>query len=322
MSETPFNLYDKPSKNAFEQIGARFAAAFAPPPSDEDPPPTTAGAPEGPLFNTFGPDWLQFTATSGWVWDKPFQHLLYDQLNRLTRGEVRRFMVSLPIRHSKSETVTVRYSAWRIERDPSTRIIVGAYSHDHAVRFSRKIRRLVRDRGVKLNPEVQKQDEWETLEGGGVRAAGVGGGVTGLGADLIVIDDPIKSRAEADSAVYRENTWEWYKDDLWTRQEPGCSIILIMSRWHEDDLSGRLIQTQKEGGEVWEHLHIPALAEEDDLLGRQPGQALWPERYDEVALKNSLRVLGKSFYALYQGRPQPAEGSMFRREWFRYFSIE
>ena len=232
---------------------------------------------------------------------------------------------------------------------------------------------------------VNSEAEWETTEGGGVRAVGVGAGVTGFGADLIIIDDPVKSRAEAESETYRERVWNWFNDDIYTRLEPDGKIILIQTRWHEDDLAGRLLrEAREEGGEQWEVISLPALAESDagtqrlregeetgsppyeggvasasddgvvlckshhagistdphtenhpvgetptpllrkeggrfsDPLGRTEGQALCPERFDEEKLDQIRKKLGSySFAALYQQRPVPAEGGLFKRAWFR-----
>ena len=192
------------------------------------------------------------------------------------------------------------------------------------------------------------ESEWETPQRGGVRAVGVGAGITGYGAHLIIVDDPVKSRAEAESETCRERVWNWFNDDLYTRLEPDGKIILIQTRWHEDDLAGRLLREAREGGEQWEVISLPALAESGitndefqitncepdseirnssfiirnsqstDPLGRAPGEALCPERYDEKKLARIRRKLGSySFAALYQQRPAPAEGGQFKRAWFR-----
>jgi len=272
----------------------------------------------------FGPRWLRGTAPKTWRWEWEYQQRIYQALDRITRGECRRMMLFVPPRHTKTETVTVRYSAWRIEREPTERVIVAAYNQDQANLYARKIRRIVQAR-VPLAKDSKRVDEWETAEGGGLIARGVGAGVTGRGGNLIVIDDPVKSREEADSDAYRERCWDWYTNDLWTRQEPGCAILLILTRWHEDDLAGRLLQAQKDGGEFaeqWEVLNFPALAEENDPLGREPGEALCPERFDEHGLQVAKTVLGRNFYALYQGRPQAAEGAIFKQSWFRYHTEE
>ncbi len=204
--------------------------------------------------------------------------------------------------------------------------------------------------------------EWETPEGGGVRAVGVGAGVTGYGANLIIIDDPVKSRAEAESETMREKVWNWFNDDIYTRLQPDGKIILIQTRWHEDDLAGRLLrEAAEEGGEQWDVISLPALSEPpavaggltqstttaesqesslgntvssgefsndqlqppataggSDPLGRAPGEALCPAWFDENSLDRVKRKLGGySFAALYQQRPAPAEGGLFKRAWFR-----
>lgn len=270
-------------------------------------------------------DWLA-AVESQWTWNWSHQKLIYEKLTAITAGEQRRLMIFLPPRHSKSETVTVRYSAWRLERDPRLNIILGSYNQKLANRFSRKIRRIA-ERRIDLSAERKAAEEWETRSGGGVRAVGAGAGVTGFGAGLIMIDDPIKNRAEAESAVFRERVWNWFSDDIYTRLEPNGAIVLIQTRWHEDDLAGRLLTRMKNGGEQWAVVTLPALAERPpktkeggwvDDLGRREGEALCPERYDRNALLRIRRQLGSySFAALYQQRPVPSEGGLFKRAWFK-----
>lgn len=227
-------------------------------------------------------------------------------------------MLFVPPRHGKSEMVTVRYSAWWLERDPAQRVIIGAYNQTLANKFSRKVRKIARDR-IELNRERVAVDDWETEVGGGLRAVGVGAGVTGMGGDLIIIDDPVKNREEAGSPTYRDRVWDWYTDDLYTRQEPGAAIILIMTRWHEDDLAGRILNS--EDAENWEVVKLPALALADDQLGREVGAALCPERYPLDELNKFKMVLGRSFYALYQQDPQEQEGDIFKRSDFKYMDV-
>lgn len=223
-------------------------------------------------------------------------------------------MLFVPPRHGKSSMVTVRYPVWRLEREPEKRIIVAAYNQTLANKFSRQARRIAVER-INVSEERTAVEEWETVEGGGFRAIGVGGGITGQGGHLIVIDDPVKNREEASSEVYREKVWEWYTDDLYTRLEPGGAIILIQTRWHEDDLAGRILQSEDVGN--WTVVSLPAEAEEGDLLGREIGQALCEERYPKEVLERIHRVLGsRSYHALYQQSPQPDEGGMFKRHWF------
>lgn len=256
--------------------------------------------------------WLR-THFPTWEWDQPHHRAIRRQLQRISDGEINKLMLFVPPRHGKSEMVTVRYSAYCMERNPETRVIVAAYNQTMADKFSRKIRKIARER-IQLNTERTAVDDWETLAGGGLRAAGVGGGVTGMGGNLIVIDDPIKSREEADSATYRDRVWDWYTDDLYTRREPGASMILIMTRWHLDDLAGRILDS--EDGPNWEVIHIPALAMEDDPLGRQVGEALWPERVPAHEIETLKAFNPRGFWALYQGMPQPEGGAVFLRDWW------
>lgn len=296
--------------------------------------------------------WINTTVLN-WTWHWPHQLYLYDKLEMVTTGETKRLMILMPPRHSKSETVTVRYTAWRMVREPASNIILGCYNQRLANRFSRKIRRIVGGE-IALSKERKAADEWETLDGGSMCAVGVGAGVTGYGANLIVIDDPVKNRSEAESKAYRENTWDWFNDDIYTRLEPNAAIILIQTRWHEDDLAGRLLSESKNGGERWEVVSLPAIAErseetpvltdakgskqlvadqvgfalrahEDksvlapsgDPLGREPGEALCPDRYDIRALRRIEKKLGSySFAALYQQNPVPLDGGIFKRAWF------
>jgi len=257
--------------------------------------------------------WL-YEVTPAFTWDAPHLDFVRQRLEAIERGELNRLMIYLPPRHGKSELATVRYPVWRMQRDPSLSVIVGAYNVTLAQLFSRKSRAIA-GRYLALGDERKTADEWETEQGGIFRAAGVGSGVTGRGARLIVIDDPVKSREEANSPAYRERVWNWYRDDLYTRLEPGGAIILIMTRWHEDDLAGRILAS--EDGPNWTVVSLPALAEDDDPLGRQPGAALWPARFDEVDLERIRTVLGtRSFTALYQQRPTALEGGLFKRAWF------
>lgn len=225
-------------------------------------------------------------------------------------------MIFMPPRHCKSETVTVRLPAYVLENWPWFRVMIGAYNQILANKFSRKTRRIAETR-FPLSPDRTAVEDWETAEGGGLRAVGVGSGVTGQGANGIIVDDPIKSREEANSEAYREKVWDWYTDDLYTRLEPGGFIILIMTRWHEDDLAGRILRS--EDGPNWTKLVLPAIAEENDPLGRAEGEALCPARYSLDDLLSIKKVLGSSFQALYQQRPSAAEGELFKREWWRYY---
>ena len=175
--------------------------------------------------------------------------------------------------------------------------------------FSRKSRRLAQA-FLPMDGTRQAANEWTTAVGV-VRRGRRRASPAGRTADRI--DD--QSRARENSPAYRERVWNWYRDDLYTRLEPGGAIILIMTRWHEDDLAGRILAS--EDGPNWTVVSLPALAEDEDPLGRAPGAALWPARFDEVDLERIRTVLGtQSFTALYQQRPTALEGGLFKRGWF------
>ena len=265
------------------------------------------------------PAWLPKTAPKDWVWDWPHQLYLYDILQDVTSGVCDRLMISMPPRHTKSETITIRYVAWRICCDPKIRVVVACYNAEHAERFSRKIKRIVSQAGVKLSGERKAASEWETTAGGGLRAVGVGSGITGMGFDLLMIDDPVKSREEADSDAYRNRCYAWYTDDLYTRQEPWAAVILVMTRWHQDDLAGRILASPE--AKEWRRVSLPAICEgEADELGRDIGEALCPDRYDIPELERIKGVMGSyAFNALYQGSPSPPEGDLIKKAWFRFW---
>jgi predicted phage terminase large subunit-like protein len=153
------------------------------------------------------------------------------------------------------------------------------------------------------------------VQGGGFRAVGVGGGVTGQGGDLIIVDDPVKNREEAESLTYRDKVWDWFTNDLYTRLEPGGAIIVIMTRWHKDDIVGRILES--ETADQWTRIRLPAEAEACDPLGRSEGAALCPYRYPLPVLADIHKVLGRDYTALYQQSPQPREGGMFKDHWFK-----
>jgi hypothetical protein len=257
--------------------------------------------------------WLE-AASPGW--SRGWRHLDYvrQHLADVTAGRCPRLAIFLPPQHGKSEMVTVRYPVWRLEGDPALRVAVACYNQKHANRFSRKARRIAGRRGLTVEADRSAVDEWETAAGGGLRAVGVGSGVTGNPVDLLVIDDPIKNREEAESEAYRERVKEWYADDLYTRLQPGAPVILIQTRWHGDDLAGWILAGPD--APSWRVVSLPAEAEEGDPLGRAPGEPLCPERFDAAELAARRRVLGPSYYALYQQRPVPRGGGMVKRAWF------
>lgn len=277
-------------------------------------------------------DWLPLaTPAYNWTWRQT--RYIAKKMDELRQGYFKNVMFFLPPRHTKSETITVRYPAYDLERDPKRRIAITSATATLAEKFSRKTRAIVRARGaVNLNLERQSVNDWLTQEGGGLRAVGVGGTIVGQGFDLLIMDDPIKAREDADSQAFRDKLWDWYTDDLYTRREPGASMVLIETRWHEDDLAGRILETNQIGTEdEWVVISLPALCEGNDPAdflpprsievhlddGRVCGEALCPERYNEKELLAIRETMQGSFDALYQQRPAPEEGDIFKRDWFK-----
>lgn len=265
--------------------------------------------------------------------------LLCDALDRIVAGRLRRLMVFMPPGSAKSTYASIRFPAYYLGRSPQSSIIATSYGDILATSFGRKVRNLVSTReygalfpAVRLAEDSRAKGEWETSGGGSYFAAGVGSGITGRRGDLGLIDDPVKGRHEADSEVMRDGIWSWYKSDFLTRLKPGASQIIIQTRWHEDDLSGRLLPENWAGGwgdvlcsdgQDWRVISIPAQAEEDDALGRAPGEWLWPEWFTEAfwletrAAQDDVR----NWSSLYQQRPQPQEGTFFQRDWFRRYRV-
>ena len=204
--------------------------------------------------------------------------------------------------------------------DPQAAIITASHTAELADRFGRRVRNLVNEHaatlGYELSADNQAAGRWETTAGGEFYAIGVGGGVTGRRADLTIIDDPVKSRADADSPSIRESIWQWWQSDLMTRLKPAAKVVLIQTRWHEDDLAGRLLNDMAGGGRAWEVLRLPMEAEQDDPLGRSPGELLWPEWFNDAMRVDAKRDT-RTWSALYQQRPVPATGDYFQADWLR-----
>jgi predicted phage terminase large subunit-like protein len=257
----------------------------------------------------------------------PHLKLLNDAFLEVAAGACRRLAVFMPPRHGKSSFLSHWAPAWYLGTYPERRVIQCGYGDEFATISGRMVRDTIDEacrEGVFSTPvrrDLRAADDWQ-LQGhrGGLLAAGIGGAITGRGADLLLIDDPIKSRAEADSPAFRRRLWDWYTNDAYTRLEPGGAVVLIQTRWHQDDLAGRLLQAMAdESGDWWQIINLPAFAEEDDLLGREMGQPLWPERYPREELLKIKAVLGSYGWAsLYQQRPAPREGGFFKAEWFTY----
>lgn len=245
-----------------------------------------------------------------------------------------RLLLQAPPRHGKSEIVSRRFPAFALGRNPELSMIATSYGLDLASRMNRDVQRIITSRSYsEIFPKtrlfgkniktiadgsfLRNSETFEVVEHSGVyRCAGVGGGITGMGADVLLIDDPIKDASQAYSETYRERVWDWYTSTAYTRLMPGGGILLVMTRWHEDDLAGRLLEAERQGGEHWDVVNYPAIAEEKELH-RNIGQALHPERYDLERLHAIKLAVGSAVWnALYQQRPAPEDGAMFKRHWF------
>ena len=245
--------------------------------------------------------------------------LIAERLEAVERGAIDRLMVFLPPRAGKSELVSRRWPAWLMGRDPTRQIIGASYSAELAADFGRDVRNQVGSAeyravfpGVALAADSAAAARWNSSAGGSYVAVGVGGSITGRGAHIAIIDDPVKDRAEADSETIRERVWGWYRSTLYTRLMPSPgrrsgAIVVCQTRWHDDDLSGRLLNERD--GDRWEVLTLPAIGAD--------GAALWPERYPLDALERIRAAVGpREWSALYQQQPQPDDGTYFQRAWF------
>lgn len=211
--------------------------------------------------------------------------------------------ISVPPRHSKTESI-LHSVPWRMMRDPTVEIAYATYEANLAYSKSRRMRELAEDAGVKIKRAARGVQEWQTEQGGRLIATGVGGPLTGRGADLLIIDDPIKNRQDAESAVIRQKVWDWFTSTALTRVEPGGSVIVCHTRWHDDDLIGRIRQEFPD----WIGIDMPALDESDPERPR----ALWPSRWPLHELLKKRRLVGEyDWSALYQGQPRPKGGRLF-----------
>lgn len=279
----------------------------------------------------------------------PAEHhyLICEKLEAVERGDIRRLMIEMPPRHGKSELASRRFPSWFLGRNPEKSIIAASYNSDLASDFGRDVRNIVKENQFKmlfntsLAADSAAAGRWHTDKGGSYVSAGVGTSVTGRGAHVLLIDDPFKDRKEADSETVRDNVYNWYLSTAYTRLEGEVleqdhdplwrdveqaeqegkrfegAIVVINTRWHEDDLSGRLLRDMEAGADQFERLALPAINEH--------GEALWPAKYPISRLneiKATLtRVSNREWNSLYQQKPTAEEGGFFRREWFKRYKI-
>lgn len=259
---------------------------------------------------------IPFTRYTNAQYQAARHHLsIAEALEKVESGEIDRLMIFMPPRHGKSELASRRFPAWYLGRNPAKQIISASYSSDLSGDFGREVRNIVADPlyrnvfDVELRQDSKAANRWHTDQDGVYVSAGVCTAITGRGADIALIDDPFKDRQEADSQTRREHVYRWYQSTLYTRLMPNAAIILIQTRWHEDDLAGRLLTKMEEGGDQWTVVELPALSD--------AGEALWPEWYPVPALQRIQTAVGpREWSALYQQKPQPDEGTFFQRDYF------
>lgn len=270
-----------------------------------------------------------------------------EKLEAVASGEIKRLMIFMPPRHGKSELASRRFPAWFLGNYPDRSIIAASYNSELAGDFGREVRNLVNTPeyralfDVRLADDSQAAGRWHTSKGGGYVAAGVGTAITGRGAHILLVDDPFKDRESADSEVIREKTYKWYLSTAYTRLEGSITeedpdplwrefkaeikqgeakpfegaIVIIQTRWHEDDLSGRLLEDMSNGADQFEVLSLSATKENDTI-------ALWPGKYPIERLMEIKRALPhRDWEALYQQNPTPDEGTFFKREWFKRYRL-
>lgn len=264
--------------------------------------------------------------------------LLIAELEQVRSGDLKRMKVHMPPQHGKS-TVVQYFCAFMFGDNPDIRIVLGSYNMKLARKASRAVKAIMGSSayrqlfpksklGGAASKDTANTADYFEIEGrrGYFMSAGVDSSLTGYSYDIGIIDDPVKSRAEAESEVYRENTHDWYKSTFYTRKSGDAAILVIQTRWHQDDLSGRLeLVDEGEGAEGWRTISLPAIAEEPiaDYDPRKVGEALWADRYDTNNLKKTETTVGVyEFSALYQQTPQPSSGGLFKREKFQIIDQE
>lgn len=241
-----------------------------------------------------------------------------------------RLIITMPPQEGKSTRVAKDFPTWVLTQNPDARIVTASYSQALANRNGLAIRRNITTNpvlGLNIAPDNGAVADW-TIAGhdGGVLSVGIGAGLTGRPADLLIIDDPIKDRKEADSETFRNSRWDWWTDVASTRLAPGAPVAVILTRWHEEDLAGKMLAA--EDGHIWTVLNIPAQADHDpnegetDALGRQPGEFMDSARRRTTRQWEAIKVRSgsRTWASLYQGRPSPASGDILHRDWWQKYA--
>jgi predicted phage terminase large subunit-like protein len=244
-------------------------------------------------------------------------HIIADALEAVERGDLKRVILTAPPRHTKSELASKRFPAWYLGRNPTKQLITASYADDLASDWGRAVRGIVVSQEYKnvfsmdLAVDSRAAGRWNTDCGGTYIATGVGGPITGRGGDVLLLDDYVKNRMEADSETYRESAWRWFTSTFYTRLQPGGAIIILATRWHEDDIIGRCLEQEHEH---WHLIELPAINE--------AGVALWPEWFPLETLEQIKSTIGpRDWQALYMQNPRPESGIYFSRNWFKRYEL-
>ena len=277
-------------------------------------------------------EWAKhFGADKGWIPALHHEYLLR-KLQEVTDGKLinsqtglscRNLIVMMPPGSAKSSYSSVIFPIWFIQRRPNCRILACSYSADLIESFSRECRNGVESfhkvLGYQLEKDSRAVQEWSTTNGGSYRCSGVGAGLAGRRADAGVIDDYLGSQEDAESKLIRDKQWAWYLNDFWPRLKPNAIQIIVANRRHEDDLIGRLLEKEPH---KWEQIRFPFFAEEGDVLGRKPGERLWPEWFTEEMAADIKQLPARTQAGQYGQRPAPEEGNFFQKQWLQEYTID
>ena len=247
-----------------------------------------------------------------------------EKIEQIGDGDYKVLLVFVPPRHGKSELCSIGFPAWYLGRNPDKEIITVSYSAELAQDFGSKTRSIVDGEayphiftGLTLKEDEQAKAKWKTNKGGSYTSVGVGGPVTGRGANVLLFDDPIKNREEAESEVVRNKIWQFFTSTAFTRLEPRGVVVVILTRWHIDDLAGRIL-ANSELSKRCKVIHFPAIAEKKEQY-REVGEALWPERFNLDVLNEIKNTIGPyDWSALYQGSPILTADQEFKNQWYKY----
>jgi len=254
---------------------------------------------------------------SKWICGDHLAFTSYKIAHHVRKGNGR-LAISMPPRHGKSRLVSEAAIPWFLEEFPEKHVILISYNGDKAQEWGRKARDIIRNRedlfSVKVREDMARTDRFETDTGSEAHFVGINGGVTGKGGHLVIIDDYLKDITEALSPAHRERQWMQFLANLDTRLEPGATVIIVATRWHSDDLIGRVTQRMED----WETISLPAIAMENDAIGREPGEPLFPERYDRARLDQIRRARAGTYLweAMYQQQPFDEALGLTDPDWF------